>query len=204
MLDWLIPSVLSVVGGVKQNRANAREAAKNRDFQERMSSTAAGRSVEDYRRAGLNPALAYDRSASTPGGAQAQMGDVIEKGVSSANASRMVRAQVQQMEQNARKASNEADGAWANAQVANLDWRVRQFLENLPITDNANPFKFARASASQQIENMSQQNAALRFGNVSNAVEAGFQQQFGDIRRKGGLIGQTINTAKILADLFKK
>lgn len=79
-----IPAVASWLGGRSNNDANKKEAQKNRDFQEDMSNTAVQRSVEDYEAAGLNPSLAYDRSASSPSGNVAGMEDALSKGVSNA------------------------------------------------------------------------------------------------------------------------
>lgn len=92
--DWLVPAGAAagtLIGGVIGNRSKGKEAEKDRQFQQRMSSTAWQRGVKDMEAAGINPALAYSQGgASSPGGAMAQQDDVMSGAVTSAmNAKRM-------------------------------------------------------------------------------------------------------------------
>lgn len=97
MPAWMIPLItgaLSTAGTMLTNKANRSMVDRQMGFQERMANTAVKRSVQDYRDAGLNPALAYERSAASPGGASTQLSDAVSAGVNSAQSARALQQQM--------------------------------------------------------------------------------------------------------------
>lgn len=181
----VILGAMTAAGTVYQTERQRQEAAENRRFQERMSSTAAQRSVADYKAAGLNPALAYDRSASSPAGTVAQIGDPIEKGMSNAlqyaqykQARDVADAQLQNIAANTAKTRIEGANAELQGNLLNQQFRFNDI--NQPADSLLRVYQAEMA----------------RLGIPGARNTANFETRIGEM-------GRGLSTAKTLAEIFK-
>lgn len=118
LMGSVLGGVLGTAGQIATNNSNRDIAREQMQFQERMSNTSAQRSVADYTAAGLNPALAYDKGASSPSGASATIGNSVESGVSSAQSAASLFSQLQAMK--IAQQQSDADVGVKSAQTLNL------------------------------------------------------------------------------------
>lgn len=131
LIGSLIGGAAGLFGGLMQNASNEKVSAKQMAFQERMSSTQYQRGMEDMKKAGLNPILAYQQGgASSPAGAGIPSTNVgsaavegASRGVSSAKEAAMMSAQVDNLKQDTalKAASSKAAEAQVVSSLATAD-----------------------------------------------------------------------------------
>jgi len=207
--EWLIPSVLSAGGALRQQSSSRQIAREQMAFQERMASSQAQRSREDFEKAGLNPALAYGTQAASPSGASAQAENVLGAGVSSALAAKANKAQVDLLEMQREKAAAEAQIANFAAREAEVKGRPWLNADNNGLMDMWTDYTRKRLQADIEtapmaVRALQAQIQSQMFQNVGLGVQAGFERNLGEIQRKGGLAAKFLNSALMVQQMFNR
>lgn len=125
--------VLGALGGAmgaqQERDFEAKQAAAQMAFQERMSSTAYQRATADMKKAGLNPLLAYEQGgASSPAGAMAQgVGNIVGAATSSAAQGLALVKSLQKQNAEIDKIKSEKENVEASTDNIDLDTALKGY-----------------------------------------------------------------------------
>lgn len=169
-------------------RFNAKEAQKNRDFQERMAGSAYQRGMTDMKKAGLNPILAYGgKGAATPGGSQASSSAVTPPYADTLGKAAMSAVGLVRMKMEKKRLDQE---------LKNMKATEHATLMQAHSSNNDAILKYNQAIATAAQTNATNQNTYIQGFGIPAAKAAGHldQTKHGEFLRKwnrfmGGLTG---------------
>lgn len=122
-----VAGLASALGNIFSSRSNAKSVDSANRFNERMSSTAWQRGVEDMRMAGLNPMLAYSQGpASSPSGLASSSNFDIGGAVNSAVSYVRTKKELELMDQNIKNAKWMEDNIRADSNKKDSEMILNQ------------------------------------------------------------------------------
>lgn len=187
LLGGLIAGGASLLGGILSNKSSSKQARRQMDFQERMSSTAHQREVADLRAAGLNPILSGTggMGSASSAGAMAMQHDVLTPAIGSAQAQYRMAPEVRLIKANERRVRQDEEVGKStvelqDAQAAEVDAR-KGLLHQQKLTEEN------RTKAEAEAVNVNHWMAQLHEANAKQAHRV-FMKELGEIienRAKG-------------------
>ena len=191
MLADAIAGGFGFLSGERRNKASAKQAQNQMDFQERMSNSAVQRRMADLKAAGLNPILAGGKEASSPAGQQATVEDSGQKAMNSAmNAAALAKnkAEIENIEMNTDKTQQEID-RWSLISLINKTMTgglssvqdiSREIGKNIT---KPKPGQYQRKGPNVQVKTRKSNYSDKQFGNRKTTRKSFFENPHGHPNR---------------------
>jgi hypothetical protein len=188
----LFTGFTSLFGGAAANVSREQQASRQMQFQERMSSTAYQRAMQDMREAGLNPILAAKVGpASSPAGAMANIQDIGTPAAQAATSAYQAQTQRQQQEESAqlsRAQANVADKTAEKIVAETSNLRVQGEVLSLTVKNLAEVISQTGQNTrvlEKQAELIAEQIKGARAGAVLKNIDAATMKKIDDAAAGG-------------------